>query len=251
MEPSFYIYAILFGTGIFAGFIDAIVGGGGLITIPALLLCGIPPQLALATNKLQGVFGLVSSVSVYYKRINIKHLGVAIGATAFGALCGTKAVLLINQRAIMVLILVILTLIFIYTLLRPNLGSSTVNAKMGDKKFYLLFGLVLGFYDGFLGAGAGSFWIFASIIFLGLDIRQASMNTKVLNFTSNFVSLITFFFLYKILWGIGIAMGIGQIIGAYLGAKFTLRVNLRLIRTLFLVVVFLTLAKLGYDYFFK
>ncbi|KAA6224975.1 MULTISPECIES: TSUP family transporter [unclassified Campylobacter] len=245
-------YFILFFIALFAGFIDSIVGGGGLITLPALIACGIPAHLSLATNKLQSVFGSFTATLTYYKSMNLAFLGWAVFFTALGAFLGVFCVLLINDKYLKLIILVFLALTFLYTALKPNLGKHKGEMKVKNIKiFHLIAGLLLGFYDGFLGPGTGSFWIFACVIFLGLDMKNASINTKSLNFTSNVVSLAFFLYAYKVLWIVGILMGLGQIIGAFLGSKLVLKTNGNFIRILFLIVVFATLLKVGYDYFFK
>ncbi|TQR33109.1 hypothetical protein DMB92_03890 [Campylobacter sp. MIT 99-7217] len=242
-------YFILFFVAIFAGFVDAIVGGGGLITLPALMASGIPPHLALSTNKLQSVFGSFTAMLTYFKARSLAYLGLGVLFTALGATMGAILVLYINDKHLKLIVLVFLALTFIYTALKPNLGKHKGEAKINIKLFHFIFGLILGFYDGFLGPGTGSFWIFACVVFLGLSMKEASINTKILNFTSNIIALIVFLCFYKLLWDIGILMGVGQIIGAYLGSKLVLKTEAKFIKKLFLAVVFLTLLKVTYDYF--
>ncbi|EGO4876626.1 TSUP family transporter [Campylobacter lari] len=248
MELELTYYVILFFVAAFAGCVDAIVGGGGLITIPALFACGIPPHLALATNKLQSTFGSLTAVLAYRKSMHIEKIALGILFTAIGAAIGTYAVLLIDQNAVKIIVLVCLILIFLYTIFKPDLGHVHNKAKMSTTSFQITFGLLLGFYDGFLGPGTGSFWIFACVIFLGFSMKNASINTKILNFTSNVVALGVFLYSYEVLWKVGILMGIGQILGAFVGSKLVLKTQGTFIKKLFLTMVTLTIAKVAYDY---
>ncbi|RKO64986.1 hypothetical protein CKA54_02255 [Campylobacter sp. P255] len=248
MELELTYYVILFFVAAFAGCVDAIVGGGGLITIPALFACGIPPHLALATNKLQSTFGSFTAVLAYRKSMHIEKIALGILFTAIGAAIGTYAVLLIDQDAIKIVVLICLILIFFYTIFKPDLGHIHNKAKMSTTSFQIIFGLLLGFYDGFLGPGTGSFWIFACVIFLGFSMKNASINTKILNFTSNIVALAVFLYSYEVLWKVGILMGIGQILGAFIGSKLVLKTQGTFIKKLFLTIVALTIIKVAYDY---
>lgn len=250
MDIELYKYAVLFVVACGAGFVDAVSGGGGMITIPALFACGVPPYLALATNKLQGCFGTLTSSLIYLKHIKLEKILLGIICAVIGACIGVKLAMNLAQDKIYLYILIILSLLFIYMIFRPNMGKVAGKKRLNRTSFYLIFGLLLGFYDGFLGAGAGSFWIFAFVFFLGLDIKEANMNTKILNLSSNLASLLIFVFFYKILWPLGLVMGLGQILGGFLGAKTVLKINPRIIKIVFLCVVFCTICKLFYSYFF-
>jgi len=135
-----------------------------------------------------------------------------------------------------------LVLIFLYTLFSPDLGRIEKHAVMGERLFYLLFGLLLGFYDGFFGPGTGSFM--ALILMMGLDLKQATAQTKLFNFTSNVVSLVLFIYAGLVIWTIGLVMGAGQILGAYIGSTMVSRREVKFIRVFFLIVVGATILKL-------
>lgn len=243
-------YIILFIVATFAGFIDSIVGGGGLITIPALLACGIPAHLSLATNKLQSVFGSFTATLTYFKSTTLPHLTWGIFFTSIGAMIGSYSVLFVKDEHLKLIILICLTLTFLYTAFKPNLGKEEQEAKIKNIKiFHIICGLTLGFYDGFLGPGTGSFWIFACVVLLGFNMKKASINTKILNFSSNIVALGIFLWQYEILWIVGLLMGLGQILGAFLGSKLVLKTNGKFIKTLFLIIVSLTIIKVAWDYF--
>lgn len=246
-----YYFVLLF-VAIFAGFIDSIVGGGGLITIPALLACGVSPHLAIATNKLQSVFGSLTAAFTYYKSTTLPHLIWGVFFTAVGAAIGSYGVLFVEDDSLKIIILICLTFTFLYIAFKPNFGKEESKAKIKNIKiFHIICGLTLGFYDGFLGPGTGSFWIFVCVFLLGFSMKQASINTKILNFSSNIVALFIFIWQYKILWDIGLLMGFGQIIGAFLGSKLVLKTKGYFIKILFLIVVALTIIKVSWDYFIK
>ena len=243
-------YAILFAAALLAGFIDSIVGGGGLITLPALMACGVPPHLAVATNKLGSTFGSLTAALTYFKSLTMPRLAWGIICTALGAAAGAWAVLQVEQRHLKLVILALCALIFLYMALKPNLGRTKTEPKLRDIRiFHILVGFGIGFYDGFLGPGTGSFLIFACVMLLGYDLKNASINTKIFNFTSNVVALAVFLWLYEVLWGVGILMGLGQVVGAFLGSKLVLKTQGKFIKILFLVVVGATICKVGWDYF--
>lgn len=251
MEFEIYAYAIVIVAAFFGGFVDAIAGGGGLITVPALLAVGIPPHVALATNKLQGSFGTFAAMINFYKKgmIDFKKIGVGILFTFIGACIGTVLILYLDAEILRIIIPFCLIAIFVYTLFAKKIGEEDRAARMSSKLFYVLFGLGLGFYDGFFGPGAGSFWTFALVALLGLNMKKAVANTKALNFTSNFVSLCVFVIGGQILWVVGILMGLAQIAGAWVGSNLVVKKEVKFIKTMFLCVVGATIVKLVYDYF--
>lgn len=241
-------YVVLFAVALFAGFIDSIVGGGGLITLPALMACGVPAHLSLATNKLQSSFGSLTATLTYFKAQTMKHLAWGVFFTAFGAGIGAWAVLLVNDKHLKFIILVFLLATFLYMAFKPSLGKEKSEPKIKNIKiFHIFIGFCIGFYDGFLGPGTGSFLIFACVMLLGYNLKEASINTKIFNFTSNIAALAVFLYFYKVLWAVGILMGVGQIIGAFLGSKLVLKTQGKFIKALFLVVVGATICKVSLD----
>jgi len=249
MEFEFYYYAIFLATGVIAGFIDAIAGGGGIITIPVLLASGLPPHIALATNKLQGTFGSgMASINFIRKGfISWSEVFVGVIYTFIGAVLGTYAILLMDASMLSKLIPVMLVGIFIYTLLSPKMGENDRHAYLGQHLFFLIFGLGIGFYDGFFGPGTGTFWTIALVTLLGFNLKKATAQTKVMNFTSNIVSLAVFLWSGNVLILVGLMMGLGQIIGAYIGSNMVIKKEVKFIRTFFLIMVGLTLLKLIYS----
>ena len=251
MEFDLLSYALFFVAAFLGGFIDAIAGGGGLITLPAIMAMGVPPHLALGTNKLQGVFGSFTATLNFTKKglIDYKECFVGIVFTFIGAAIGATLILFLNANFLKIIIPFLLIAIFIYTLFMPKIGESDRAAKMNERLFYIIFGLVLGFYDGFFGPGAGSFWMFAMVALIGLNLKKAVAHTKALNFTSNIVALGVFIAGGQILWLVGFLMAVGQILGAYFGSNLVIKKEVKFIRTMFLIVVAATICKLLFDYF--
>ena len=251
MEFDLLSYALFFVAAFLGGFIDAIAGGGGLITLPAIMAMGVPPHLALGTNKLQGVFGSFTATLNFTKKglIDYKECFVGIVFTFIGAAIGATLILFLNANFLKIIIPFLLIAIFIYTLFMPKIGESDRAAKMKERLFYVIFGLMLGFYDGFFGPGAGSFWMFAMVELIGLNLKKAVAHTKALNFTSNIVALGVFMAGGQILWLVGFLMAVGQILGAYFGSNLVIKKEVKFIRTMFLIVVAATICKLLFDYF--
>ena len=251
MEFDLLSYTVFFVAAFLGGFIDAIAGGGGLITLPAIMAMGVPPHLALGTNKLQGVFGSFTATLNFTKKglIDYKECFVGIVFTFIGALIGATLILFLNANFLKIIIPFLLIAIFIYTLFMPKIGESDRAAKMNEGLFYVVFGLILGFYDGFFGPGAGSFWMFAMVALIGLNLKKAVAHTKALNFTSNIVALGVFVAGGQILWLVGFLMAVGQILGAYFGSNLVIKKEVKFIRTMFLIVVAATICKILFEYF--
>ncbi len=180
--------------GFFGGLVDSIAGGGGLITLPALLAFGLPPHQALGTNKFQSTFGSITSSYNYVKHggISLRPALWGIVFTIIGSAAGAQVVQLVRGDILDWIIPFLLLLILVYVLVSPDLGKHESHPRMKNAIFYLVFGLGIGFYDGFFGPGTGSFWPVAMVLLLGLNLVQATGYTKVMNFTSNIVSLVVF-----------------------------------------------------------
>ena len=184
MEFDLLSYTVFFVAAFLGGFIDAIAGGGGLITLPAIMAMGVPPHLALGTNKLQGVFGSFTATLNFTKKglINYKECFIGIVFTFIGALIGATLILFLNANFLKIIIPFLLIAIFIYTLFMPKIGENDRAAKMNERLFYVIFGLILGFYDGFFGPGAGSFWMFAMVALIGLKFKKSCRSHKSFKF---------------------------------------------------------------------
>ncbi|MGG7048058.1 MULTISPECIES: TSUP family transporter [unclassified Campylobacter] len=253
MEFDIIAYCVFFAAAFLGGFIDAIAGGGGLITLPAIMAMGVPPHMALAINKLQGSFGTLTAVINFSRKgmVDYKQIFLGIIFTFIGACIGTALILMLDAKILQIIIPFFMVAIFLYTLFAPKIGEEDKKARMNVKVFYITFGLLLGFYDGFFGPGAGSFWMFAMIALIGLNMKKAVAHTKVLNFVSNIVSLGVFIIGGQVLWLVGLLMGVGQIVGAYVGSNMVIKKEVKFIRTMFLIVVGATILKLVYSYFFN
>ncbi len=251
-ELTLQTYILLFLTGLCSGFVDSIAGGGGLIALPVLFSVGLTPQVALGTNKLQGSFGTLSASYNYIKkgvvRLDENLLGMLF--TLIGAMLGAWAIQQMRAGFIEHLVPVLLLFVFFYTLFTKDLGHAPGNPKMPRHFFYFIFGLGLGFYDGFFGPGTGSFWTAAILIFLGRDMRKASGVTRIMNFVSNIVALSIFIIGGNVMYSVGLCMAVGQIIGARTGSSLAIKKGAGFIRPIFLTVVFLTIVRLVWKTYF-
>lgn len=241
-------YPTLFAVGLVAGTVDAIAGGGGLITLPALLGFGIPAPQALGTSKLQGAFGAGSAAWSFSQRgaVDWRECWLGFPITIAGAVAGAITVKRVDPSFLRALIPWLLGAIVVYMFLRPQLGESSRHQRMGRMPFYLIFGLALGFYDGFFGPGVGSFWTIAFITLLGQDFIRAAGHTKVMNFASNSAATVYFAFAGTVLWGPGLAMGAGQLVGGRIGAHLAVKRGARFVRPIFLTMALLVALKLIY-----
>ncbi len=251
MTISYWLLPLLFATGLIAGLVDAIAGGGGLITVPVLLWTGIPPQYALGTNKLQSTFGSGSAMAHFAGAgtITLKESLEGITFTAIGAAAGALTVQRLDPGFLRGVIPFLLLAIALYTLLTPRLGLEDIHPRLGKLPFYLCCGLALGFYDGFFGPGTGSFWVIALMLGLGYNMTTATGYTKVMNFTSNIVSLAMFIIGGHVYYTAGLVMGVGQLIGARVGAGLVLSRGARFIRPVFITMSLAITAKLLFDYY--
>ena len=219
-DLPFWTYPLLFVIACIAGTVDAIAGGGGLITLPALLALGLPAPIALATNKLQGTFGSGSAAWNFARRgaVDWRECWLGFALTSVGALAGTyMTVRVLDQHLLSLIIPWLLGAIVVYMIFQPQLGEARRHHRLERPAFYALFGLGLGFYDGFFGPGAGSFWIIAFVTLLGHDFLRASAHARVMNFASNLASFVLFAAMGKVLWLPGLVMGAGQFIGGRIG----------------------------------
>ena len=240
--------------GFVGAFVDSIAGGGGLVTIPAYLLAGVPPYFTLGTNKFAATMGSIVSTSGYAKsnKISFRLLKVAIPMTALGAILGVYSVLRVPQEFLYPLVTVAILVVGLYTYFKKDLGKTNYFTEITTSKIILasLVGFVLGFYDGFFGPGTGSFLIFIFIKFFKFDFTNASGNSKLINLTSNFTSLIMFALNGKINYLIGIPVGFFMIIGSVVGTRLAIENGAKFIKPIFLIMSFAVFAKLLYQMVF-
>ncbi|WP_035609585.1 TSUP family transporter [Haloferula sp. BvORR071] len=243
------VYCLLFAAGFGGGFIDAVAGGGGLITVPALLAAGLPVQVVLGTNKLQSSFGTSMAVWRYAKAGLMKTPGLKIAVVlAFLASAGGAYVVsVLKQDLLKQLIPWLLATVAVYTALNRKFGIQAGERKMSPVLFAVIFGIALGFYDGFFGPGTGSFWTLAIVALLGLDLKGATGYTKAANLASNVGALCIFLQKGSVHYGAAAVMIGGQLIGARLGSGMVIRKGAGFIRPVFLTVVFAMTVKLLWE----
>lgn len=234
----------LFLTGLIAGTVDAIAGGGGLISVPMLFFVGLPPHLVFGTNKLQGALGNLMATRRFWRAGLIASREVRLGVFTglLGAICGATGNQLLSPDLLKMIAPIMLCAIFIYTLFTPRLGHQDMHARMTSRLFYLSFGFLIAFYDGFFGPGSGSFWVFSLMFCLGYNLIKATAYTKLFNLNSSVIAVVCFALGGNIDYRVAIVMGAGQIIGGQLGAILAIKKGAVLVRPLFLTMVFCTIA---------
>jgi uncharacterized membrane protein YfcA len=243
-----WAFPVLFLVGILTGTVDAIAGGGGLITLPVLLGFGLPAPLALGTAKLQGCFGTASATWGYAKKgaVDPRECRTGFVLTVMGSLGGAFCLGRLDPAFLGDLIPWLLGAIVVYMIFRPRLGETSRHHRLEAGPFYLLFGLLLGFYDGFFGPGVGSFWTIAFVTLLGHDFVRAAGHTKVMNLASNLAALAWFAAIGTVCWLPGLAMGAGQVIGGRIGVHLAMTRGARFVRPIFLTMAALVTLKLIY-----
>lgn len=239
----------LFLAGLAGGFVDSIAGGGGLISVPALIMTGMSPVSALATNKASAMFGSFTAMMTYAKKghVRLSEMKWAIAFTFIGSAIGTVMVQILASDVMTQVIPFLLIAAALYFLFGPKIGEVDRHHYLERMPFYLIFGLTLGFYDGFFGPGTGSLWSLAFVAVLGFNMLKATAHTKVVNFTSNFASFLFFAFAGHVLWLPAAVMAVGQLIGARLGANTAMKHGSRVIRPLLVTVSLVITTKLVYD----
>lgn len=246
------LLVLLMNVGILAGFVDTLAGGGGMITVPALMLTGMPTDAALATNKLQGSFGTVSASWYFIRRgqLRLRSILPGIIACAAGAACGTITVQILPKawlQTIIPLLLIAVALLFIFL---PSLGTVEREAKQPLMLFAASAAFPIGFYDGFLGPGTGSFFLLALIALRGMTLQKATIEAKAYNATTNLVSLLVFLIGGKIVWSAGLAMAVGQLLGARIASGMILSKGHKLIRPMVIAMSLIMSLVLIYKYWF-
>ncbi len=250
-DPTLTTLAFLGAAAFVAGWVDAVVGGGGLVLLPALLvgLPGASPAQLLATNKLGSIFGTATSSITYYRRVRpdlrtaLPMAGVAFVGAAGGALIGLH----IPKSAFNPIILVLLVLVGAYTLFKPDLGSAAIRRFHGARHTALamLTGFVIGVYDGALGPGTGSFLVFTLVGLLGYTFLQASAKAKIANFATNLGALVIFVPMGLVILKVAIVIAAANLVGSYVGARTAVARGSGFVRVVFVVVVSAFIVKIG------
>ncbi|MEK4759469.1 TSUP family transporter [Viridibacillus sp. FSL E2-0187] len=251
MDLDLYTLLLLIAFGFLAAFIDSVVGGGGLISIPALMFTGLSPSTAIATNKLAGSMGSLTSTISFFRsgKIDFRIVGKYFPLVFFGSMLGAWFVHFISPEVLKPLVLILLIAVATYTIFKKNWGQKSTYVKLDKKKALIFIAImtIIGFYDGFLGPGTGSFFIFAFLM-IGFDFLQAAGSAKFLNFASNIAALIMFLFLGAVNFSYGIPMGLAMIVGAIVGSKFAIKKGASYVRVLFIFVTVILILKNVLDY---
>ncbi|MCC9146258.1 MULTISPECIES: TSUP family transporter [unclassified Arthrobacter] len=251
-DVTFATIALVVVAGLAAGWVDAVVGGGGLIQLPALLLVpGISPVQALATNKMGSIFGTTTSAVTYYRRAHpdlktaLPMAGVALAGSFGGAVLAAS----LPSSVFKPIIVAALVAVAVFTATKPTVGELTKLRHTGGRHYGTAagIGLLIGFYDGLIGPGTGSFLIIAMVTLLGYNFLAASAKAKIVNMATNLGALAFFLPHGSLLWGLGLVLGFANMIGGYLGARMAVRQGSKFIRVVFLVVVGALIIKLGHD----
>ncbi|MGQ7786590.1 TSUP family transporter [Nesterenkonia sp. K-15-9-6] len=238
--------------GFAAGWVDAVVGGGGLLQLPVLLTVpGITPVQALATNKLGSIFGTTTSAITYIRCV--KPSLTTAGPTALAALCasfgGAMVAAWLPEAVILPLIVLALLAVGIFTAAKPNVGQleKLRHVGLGHVSRAVLIGLLVGFYDGVLGPGTGTFLIIGLVTVLGYSFLNASAHAKIVNAATNLGALLYFGPAGHALIAIGLLLGVANMLGGYTGARMAIAKGSRFVRVVFLIVVFALVANLSWD----
>lgn len=237
----------------FAGFVDAVVGGGGLIQIPALFTAfpATQPATLFGTNKIASIVGTTSAALQYARRVAIPWRVALPGAVAalIGAWYGARAVAYLPAEFLRPFILVLLVLVAIYTFVRKDFGTQSREVRGGRREWWLALtiGGGVGFYDGFFGPGTGSFLIFLFVRFIGMDFLRASVTAKIVNVATNLAAISFFALNVEILWRLGVVMAVCNLAGAVTGSRLALKHGAGFVRKMFLGVVTVLIARLAYD----
>lgn len=236
--PEPLVLAGLVLVAVMAGFVDSIAGGGGLLTVPALLAAGLPPAPALATNKVQSTFGAFTAAATYTRggAVEPRRLLPPILTVLLGSAAGTLLLTRIDAARLEAVLPWLLLAIAAYVALRPSLGEVETAARVAPRTYTLTAAPLIGAYDGFLGPGTGSFFALSLVGLRGHDLTRATATAKVLNLTSNLTALVVFALAGAPVWLLGAAMALGQTLGARLGARAVLTRGARLVRPALITV---------------
>lgn len=238
-----------------AGFVDSIVGGGGLIQLPAALviLRAYPIVDIIGSLKIPAFSGTSFAAAQYIRRVKIKWKLLSIVCTVafFASFAGSELLTVVSNSFMKPVLLVVLTAVAIYTFSKKNFGQQEEKEPSAEKEILnaVIISLIIGFYDGFIGPGTGSFFILAFITVLGFDFLKASAHAKLVNLATNLGSITLFLFKGNIIWAIALPMAVSNALGGAIGARVAIAKGNKFIRIFFLIVVIGTLLRFAYDVF--
>ncbi|WP_093795074.1 sulfite exporter TauE/SafE family protein [Sporomusa acidovorans] len=252
IDPQIIVFLLI--AGFIAAFIDSVVGGGGLVSLPALLFTGLPPSVVLGTNKIAGTMCSMTSTISFLRsgKIDCRLVAWLFPLSFIGSVLGAYTVRNIPPEFLKPLVVILLVVVAVYTMVKKDWGAESRYAGL-TAKTKLLIGLAtftIGFYDGFFGPGAGSFFIF-SFLLLGFDFVVAAGNAKVMNFASNIAAVITFLYLDSVNLQYGLIMGTAMIAGAIAGSRLAIKSGTAYVRPLFIGVTSLLIGKQLWDLVMK
>lgn len=250
LDVNTLMFLVFFG--FMASFVDSIVGGGGLIAIPALMWTGLPPVMALGTNKAGAIMGAATSFTTFLRSGKIDQwvLKRLFPLSLFGSALGVAVVQLIPSDILRPLVVIMLILVLIYTILKKDWGRENQFRGLSRRMMALagVFAFSLGFYDGFFGPGTGSFLLFAFLA-IGFDFIGAAGNARALNFASNISAVVMFIYFGNVVWSYVIPFGLAEIAGAWCGAHMALRKGTGFVRPLFITMTTILIGKQLLDLF--
>lgn len=248
MEFTAEIVAFLIAVAFVAGTIDAMAGGGGLLTIPALMAAGVPPVAAIATNKLQSGFGTASACIAYWRggHLDLRRFAIPAAGAFLGSAAGAFTVQRVDPGFLTAFVPILLILMALYFLLAPPMGEADRHARLGTVGITAV-SAVLGFYDGFFGPGAGSFLTTMMVALAGLGLVRAIANAKFLNFATNIAGLLAMVAGGQVLWLIGFGMAAANIAGNQIGARLAMRYGGKGVRPLLVLMSIALTVKLLSD----
>lgn len=248
IEP--WVYPALTATAVLTGFIDAVAGGGGLIMMPALLFAGVPPIQALATNKLQSVFGTGMAMTNFARAglIDWRANRPTIALVFAGAIGGVLVVQAIGSKALALIIPVLLVAAALYILLSPRMTDEDAHQRLSATG-YAPVGGAIGLYDGFFGPGTGTFFTASLVALRGHGLTRATALTKMLNFTSNVASVLVFALAGQMLWLLGLCMAAGAMLGGWIGSHTAMRFGAQIIRPLLVLISLALTGRLLWAHF--
>lgn len=252
MDIDLLSLVILLALGFISSFLNAIVGGGGLISLPALLAVGLPPSTAIATNKLANTISNGTSMLTFLRagKVDVNKNKKIMPFIFIGSFMGAYTVHLVSPAILKPLMLVMLVLVTAYTVFKKDWGQKPEERSLSTLKKIAFVGAfaAVGFYDGFFGPGTGSFFIFL-LLMMGNDFLQAAGNAKAFNFTSNLAALAMFLLVGKVNFVYGLPMGFVMIFGAIIGSKFALKRGTKMMRIIFIIMTCTLIVKNTWDYF--
>jgi uncharacterized protein len=245
-----WVYPVLTATAVLTGFVDAIAGGGGLIMMPALLFAGVPPLNALATNKLQSVFGTGVAMTNFARAglVDWRTNRLTFLLVFLGAIGGVLLVQLIGGKALTLVIPILLVAAALYILLSPRMSDEDAHHRISGSG-YAPIGGAIGVYDGFFGPGTGTFFTTSLVALRGHGLTRATALTKAFNFTSNVASVLVFAFAGQMLWLLGLCMAAGAMAGGWIGSHTALRFGAQVIRPLLVLISLGLTGRLLWGYF--